>query len=235
VTFADMRRGDGGRVTWRVFVANWRTGARPVQLDEFAGMLTSENDAENYPPDPVTNGRDVVWMRAPRPDGILGDVQIARWNGAATTVVQRGPATYSIDDKGRIAFGRPMNGAATSWELMLLDEKGAHRLARRPESGAPYLAGAKVAWARTTGAVTTLDIVDVTSGAMRTVTQEGCLSVGATVRHAVFFCGQKRARVVGVEDLTMMEVIGAYWRADPHAIIGRSPIDGRWAVAPVSD
>ncbi len=221
------RLGGAQVVTWHVMVANWRTASPPVEIDAIPGEVDPDPRANNYLPSPVTNGRDVVWMHAPRTNGQLGDADIRRWNSGATVTIHKGAAAFTIDDAGRVAIDR-------RGELLLVDVGGAtRRIAGRDKGGTPYLAGPKVVWARAPGAtpkVTAVDVVDLASGAISAVTYE-CAFIGATVRQVLFGCRDDGSRLVGVDDLEAIDVDDFFYRADPHAIIGRA--NDRWTVWPV--
>jgi hypothetical protein len=221
------------RVMWHVFVAD--VDGRSKELDAIPGEISDDPTANRWAPAPITNGHDVLWMRAPMVDGHLGNVQIVRWDGAGTSLVYRGQARYGIDDAGRIAIARPTGSsdALATWELMVIDGGPAKPVAHRSGGGAPYLFGTSIAWSRATYASSTIDIVDIASGAMRPITQQGCLSVGASLVVAVFLCDNHRSRIVPLDQRSVVDTASVFLRADPYAIIGRDLRDGRWTVTPV--
>ena len=103
------------------------------------------------------------------------------------------------------------------------------------EVGAPYVAGPRIVWARAPGsplAVTTVDVVDVGRGTSQPVTSD-CPFIGATIRHVVFGCRDAGSRVVSVDDLKADDLKAFFFRADPHAILGRAR--DRWTVTPVAN
>jgi len=227
------RVGGGQVVTFHVMVANWRTGVAPVEIDAVAGEIEPDPHLNMYFPNPVTNGRDVVWLHAPRVDGKPGDIEVRRWTAGATAVAYHGEGAYALDDDGRIALSA--NKGATA-ELLLVDASGATRtITTRDRGGAPYLAGPKIVWARAPNgplAITAADVVDIAKGTSAAVTAK-CPFIGATVRHVVFGCRADGSRVVSVDDLTADDVDPFFFRADPHAIIGRD--HDRWTVTPVAN
>src|SRR5712692_10034846 len=117
------RAGGGQLVGWHVMVANWRTGTTPTEIDMIDGEIESDPRQISYLPNPVTNGRDVVWLHAPRTGGKLGDVEVRRWSGGASAVAFAGEASYALDDDGRIAIARAKSTSA--YELLLVDPSGA--------------------------------------------------------------------------------------------------------------
>ncbi len=217
-----------------MLVVNWRTGAAPVEIDAIPGEVEPEPRANSYLPNPITNGRDVIWLRAPRTSGTLGGVEIRRWSEGASAVAFAGEAGYAIDDDGRIAIARAKS--ASAHELLLLDPGGATKpLATRDRGGQPYLAGPKLVWARApvgSLAIMSVDVIDIGTGASRTATHD-CPFIGATARHVVFGCRDEGSRLVSVDDLATADVDVFFYRADPHAILGRA--DDRWTVTPVPD
>jgi len=221
------------KVMWHVFVTG--VDGKSKELDAIPGEISDDPTASRWAPAPITNGHDVLWMRAPMVDGHLGNVQIVRWDGAGTSLIYRGQARYGIDDAGRVAIARPTGSsdALATWELLVIDGSSAKPVARRSGGGAPHLFGTDIAWSRTTYASSTIDIVDIKSGAMRSITQQGCLSVGASVKVAVFLCDNHRSRIVPLDQRSVVDTASVFLRADPYAIIGRDLRDGRWTVTPV--
>jgi hypothetical protein len=225
------RAGGGEVVTWHVMVANWRTGAAPTEIDAVVGEIDADPHANMHLPNPVTNGRDVVWLHAPRVDGKAQDTEVRRWTSGVTTTVYRGEGRYALDDDGRLALAAPRD---SEFELLIVDPSGASRqLAIREMAGTPYLAGPKVVWPREAGAlaVTSADVFDVLTRSSVVVVFK-CPFIGATVRHLVFGCRDAGSRVVSVDDRATNDTDAFFFRADPHAIIGRD--HDRWTVTPVA-
>jgi hypothetical protein len=234
VAYAEREDLGGRSIVWHVMVADLRGGTR--ELDAIPSEL-GDDPTGRLAPAAITNGHDVVWMRAPILDGRLGNAQIVRWDGEATTLVYRGQARFGIDDDGRIAIARPTGApdALATWELLLFDGGTAKTIARRAGGGAPSVHGSSIAWPRIAYASSTIDVVDIASGGTRPITQQGCLSVGAAVSVAVFLCAEQRSRVVPLDARTVIDSAGVFLRADPHAIIGRDLKEGRWTVTPVTN
>lgn len=246
-------------IVWHIMVANWRTGAI-TELDAIPSeKATAPVSTIEYMPKVFTNGRDVIWLRAPRVNGELVGSELMLWRDGTTTVVYRGDVSYALADDGRIAIVQlqcppgPRLGTCptgTRWALSLLEGSSftprvlaTRDLFRDPGAvgGPPAFAGNSIVWPHvspTAFSVTSVDIVDARTGDTRTVTEEDCSWIGSTVREVVFSCPDSVLRVhpvAGVQGVTWSSEAGSrYLRADPHAIIGRR-VDGGWVIRPVPD
>lgn len=105
--------------------------------------------------------------------------------------------------------------------------------------GPPAFAGNHIAWARVSGApvkVTTVDVVEISTGSTRTITDEACAWVGTTVREVVFECSDRILHTYPVTGaitrVESNEQDTRYFLADPHAIIGRRTDNG-WVIRPI--
>jgi hypothetical protein len=237
------RPGGGLLVAWHVMVANWRSGAAATELDVIPSEIEPDPHIDPHAPAPRTNGNEVVWLHAPKFSGrvseILGDVRIQVTDTRAGRSLLLGEASYAIDDRGRIAVVRSTDVASTLWDLLLYEADGSARrlVVGRVQGGTPYLAGAKIVWARTPPGprnVTSVDIVDIATGGLRTVTKADCAFIGATIHQAVFSC-QGHSEYVDVEDGAESTTPAFFTSAEPHAIVGRetSGLNPTWSVTPI--
>ena len=248
-------------VVWHVMVANWRTGSI-TELDAIPGEQSIAPYAPDYMPNAYTNGRDVIWLRTPRVHGDVTASDLMLWRDGATTTIWRSDwrseLSYALADDGRVAvvvLACPPSAhggfcpTGTRWELYVIASTSlTPRLItwrdafgdRGGVGGPPAFAGTHIAWARAPGFrnVTSVDIVDVGNGDVRTVTDEACSWIGSTVREVVFGCQDGVLHIYPVTGvITRIESNQAgttFFVADPHAIIGRR-VDGNWVIRPVPD
>lgn len=191
LVFRDTRT-DGGRTDMRIRRADLATAAITT-LDDHSGPFLGGGDTWR-PRAPITNGRDVAWIRVDDERTPFGVHVVLSRAGAQGAVLHSGTsaAWIDLDDRGRVLIST-LIGAGQVAELVLWHDGARTPLGTRPsgEGGPAFFVGDRVFWQTGSGIVARSEGGELIEpgGPTRPVRYPDCGASGATGRYLLVHCG----------------------------------------------
>lgn len=184
-------RTDGQRTDARAMRVDLATNT-VTTLDDYSGPYLGGGDTWR-PRAPVTNGRDIAWIRVDDERPPFGVHVVLSRSGATGTILSSGSsaAWIDLDDQGRVLIST-LIGEGEVAELVLWQDGASTPLGTRPsgEGGPAVFVGEKAFWQRGTGIVARSEggeLIEV-GREVRPVEFVACGAAGAVGRYLLLYC-----------------------------------------------